>query len=39
MFGKRISEGLLDQIEERNVVFIEDGNDINEILRNNQKSP
>jgi hypothetical protein len=27
-YGRRISAGLLKQIEERNIVFIEDGADI-----------
>ena len=35
-YGRRISAGLLKQIEERNIVFIEDGADIQQILTEQQ---
>jgi hypothetical protein len=28
LYGRRITSGLLDKIEERNIIFIEDGTDI-----------
>ena len=32
LYGRRITSGLLDKIEERNIIFIEDGTDIQGII-------
>jgi hypothetical protein len=34
-YGHKINEGLLSQIEERNIIFVEDGIDVKKIINDN----